>query len=176
MKLNIKNIKIKIVKSVKFHVISGVVSYKSGLIYKILRGMNIMSFMWKLLLLIACMWFPCRLFWYFHMAINRFDTRNSCTKPTSRYRDLFCECLRIIALTVVYWSKFLVQIHSSGFDSRCYKIFWEIVGLERSPLSLVSTTEELLGRKSIGSRLEENTAVGIRHADHMVPSIRKRWH
>jgi hypothetical protein len=31
---------IKIVKSVKFHVIGGVVSYKSGLIYKILRGMN----------------------------------------------------------------------------------------------------------------------------------------
>jgi hypothetical protein len=31
------NIKIKIVKSVKFHVISGVVSYKSGLIYKILK-------------------------------------------------------------------------------------------------------------------------------------------
>jgi hypothetical protein len=30
------NIKIKMVKSVKFHVISGVVSYKSGLIYKIL--------------------------------------------------------------------------------------------------------------------------------------------
>jgi hypothetical protein len=37
MKLNIK---IKIVKSVKFHVISGVVSYKSGRICKILRGMN----------------------------------------------------------------------------------------------------------------------------------------
>jgi hypothetical protein len=30
----------KIVKSVKFHVISGVVSYKSGHIYKILRGIN----------------------------------------------------------------------------------------------------------------------------------------
>jgi hypothetical protein len=34
------NIKIKIVKSVKFHVTSGVMIYKSGLIYKILRGMN----------------------------------------------------------------------------------------------------------------------------------------
>jgi hypothetical protein len=31
----------------------------------------------------------------------------------------------------------------------------------------VSITEELLGRKSSGSGLEtENTAVGIRHADH----------
>jgi hypothetical protein len=34
---HIKYKKIKIVKLVKFHVISGVVSYKSGLIYKILK-------------------------------------------------------------------------------------------------------------------------------------------
>jgi hypothetical protein len=40
------------------------------------------------------------------------------------------------------------------FDSRRYQIFWEIVGLERSPLSLVSITEELLGRNSSGSGLE----------------------
>jgi hypothetical protein len=31
----------------------------------------------------------------------------------------------------------------------------------------VSTTEELLDR--------ENTAGGIRHADHVAPSIRKSW-
>jgi hypothetical protein len=37
---HIKYKKIKIVKSVKFQVISGDVSYKSGLMYKILRGMN----------------------------------------------------------------------------------------------------------------------------------------
>jgi hypothetical protein len=44
------------------------------------------------------------------------------------------------------------------------------VGLERGPLSLVSTIEELLGRKSSGSDLEtENTADGIRHADHVGP-------
>jgi hypothetical protein len=49
-----------------------------------------------------------------------------------------------------------------------------VVGLERGPLSLVSTTEELLDRKSSGSCLEtENTAVGIRHADHVAPSICK---
>jgi hypothetical protein len=42
------------------------------------------------------------------------------------------------------------------------------VGLERSPLSLVSTTEESLERKSSDSGLEtENTALGIRHADHV---------
>jgi hypothetical protein len=34
------------------------------------------------------------------------------------------------------------------------QIFWEVVGLERGPLSLVSTTEELLETKSIGSGLE----------------------
>jgi hypothetical protein len=48
------------------------------------------------------------------------------------------------------------------------------MGLERVPLSLVSTTEELLKRKSRVSGLEiENRAVGIRHADHVTPSIHK---
>jgi hypothetical protein len=51
------------------------------------------------------------------------------------------------------------------------------MGLERGPLSLVSTTEELLVRKGSGSGLEkENTVVGIRHADHVAPPIRKSWH
>jgi hypothetical protein len=44
------------------------------------------------------------------------------------------------------------------------------MGLGRGPLSLVSTAEELLGRKSSSSCLEtENTAVGIRHADYAAP-------
>jgi hypothetical protein len=34
-----------------------------------------------------------------------------------------------------------------GFDFQRYKIFWEVVGLERGPLSLVRITEELLERK-----------------------------
>jgi hypothetical protein len=54
------------------------------------------------------------------------------------YIYIFCSCL---------------QIQRSGFDSRHYQIFWE-VGLERGPLSLVSTTEELLERKSSGFSLE----------------------
>jgi hypothetical protein len=41
-----------------------------------------------------------------------------------------------------------------GFHSRRYQISWEVEGLERSPLSLLSTTEELLGRNSGGSGLE----------------------
>jgi hypothetical protein len=47
-----------------------------------------------------------------------------------------------------------LQIQRSGFDSRRYQIFWEVVGLKRGPLSLVSTIEELLERKSNGSGLE----------------------
>jgi hypothetical protein len=42
----------------------------------------------------------------------------------------------------------------SGFDPRRYQIFWEVVGLERGPLSLVSTIEELLGRNNSASGLE----------------------
>jgi hypothetical protein len=34
------------------------------------------------------------------------------------------------------------------------RFFWEVVGLERGPLNLVSTIEELLGRKSRGFGLE----------------------
>jgi hypothetical protein len=47
-----------------------------------------------------------------------------------------------------------LQIQRSGFDSRSYQIFWEVVVLERGPLSLVSTTKELLERKNSVSDLE----------------------
>jgi hypothetical protein len=51
-----------------------------------------------------------------------------------------------------------------------------VVGLERGPLSLVSTTEELLdGKVAAPVYKTENMAVGIRHADHVAPSIRKSW-
>jgi hypothetical protein len=44
-----------------------------------------------------------------------------------------------------------LQIQRSGLDSRRYQIFWEVVGLERGPLSLLSTIEELLERKGARS-------------------------
>jgi hypothetical protein len=47
-----------------------------------------------------------------------------------------------------------LQIQRTGFDSQRCLIFWEVVGLEWGPLSLVSTIEELLERKSSGSGLE----------------------
>jgi hypothetical protein len=86
--------------------------------------------------------------------------------------------VRLCGLSVQsYW----LQIRRPGFYSRHYKIFWgggggrkTDLGLERSPLSLVSTTEELLDRKVAAPVQKiENTAVGIRHADHVVPFIRK---
>jgi hypothetical protein len=61
-----------------------------------------------------------------------------------------------------------LQIQRAVFDSRSYQIFLEVVGLEQAPLSLVSTIEELLGRKSSDSR--------VHHADHVATSIRKSWH
>jgi hypothetical protein len=47
-----------------------------------------------------------------------------------------------------------IQIQRSGFYSRSCQIIWDVVGLERGPLSLVNTIEELLERKSSGSSLE----------------------
>jgi hypothetical protein len=46
-----------------------------------------------------------------------------------------------------------LQIQRSGFDTRCYQIFCEVVGLEQDPLNLVSTIEELLEIKSSDSGL-----------------------
>jgi hypothetical protein len=60
------------------------------------------------------------------------------------------------AFLIALWSSSQsswLQIHRSEFDSRHYQVF-EVVGLERGPLSLVSTIEELLGLKSSGSGLE----------------------
>jgi hypothetical protein len=52
----------------------------------------------------------------------------------------------------------------------------KVMVLERGPLSLVSATEELLDRKVAAPVYKtKNTAVGIRHADHVAPSIHKSW-
>jgi hypothetical protein len=42
----------------------------------------------------------------------------------------------------------------SGFDSRRYQIFREVVGLERRPLSFLSKIEKVLERNSSGFGLE----------------------
>jgi hypothetical protein len=70
------------------------------------------------------------------------------------------------------------RFRDPGFDSRRYQVFWEVVSLERGPLSLLRETEELLEWKSSGSgsRKPRLTALGIRCADNATPSIRKSWH
>jgi hypothetical protein len=68
----------------------------------------------------------------------------------------------VINLFILYvgssmWSSgqsFWLQIQMSGFDSRCYLIFWEVVSLERSQSSLLSTLEGLLEWKCSDSGLE----------------------
>jgi hypothetical protein len=76
------------------------------------------------------------------------------------------------------WSKgqsSWLQIRWPGFDSRHYQKE-KVVGLERGPLTLMSTNEELLDRKVAAPVYKtKNTAVGIRHADHVAPPIRKSW-
>jgi hypothetical protein len=61
------------------------------------------------------------------------------------------------------------------FDFWRYQVFWDTVGLERGPLGLVRIIEELF-QGSCGSNLENRdlTAVGIRYADHVIPSISKK--
>jgi hypothetical protein len=59
-----------------------------------------------------------------------------------------------------------LQTQRTGFDSRRYDIFWKVVGLERGPLSLASTVEELLGRKSRNPRLRLQE---IRRAEYATP-------
>jgi hypothetical protein len=58
----------------------------------------------------------------------------------------------LIYLQVITRSSWL-HIHRSGFDSRRYQIFRAVVDLELGPLSLISTTEEIYGKKSSGSGL-----------------------
>jgi hypothetical protein len=89
-----------------------------------------------------------------------------CTYPSRWYpscsdrsiqSDLYCIYFCLPKLWPPLWSSgqsSWLQIQRPGFYSRYYLIFWEVAGLERGSLSLVSTTEELLGRKSSSSLLE----------------------
>jgi hypothetical protein len=82
--------------------------------------------------------------------------------PQANYTDRATAAWGLVVRVYGYRSR------GPGFDSRRYKIFREVVGLERGPLSLVRITEELLEWKSSssGSRKPRLTAVRIRCADH----------
>jgi hypothetical protein len=62
--------------------------------------------------------------------------------------DIWCFCCGLVVGDPGYRSR------GPGFDFQRYQIFWEVVGLERGPLSLVSTIEERLGRNSSSSGLQ----------------------
>jgi hypothetical protein len=85
------------------------------------------------------------------------------------YADRFCG---LVVKVPGYRSR------APGFNSQSYQIFWEVVGLEQGPPSLMSITEELREWKNTGSgsRKPRLTAMGIHCIDHATPSIRKSWH
>jgi hypothetical protein len=57
--------------------------------------------------------------------------------------------------SVVQWSEFLAaDPEVPGSMPGATRFFWGVMGLEQGPLSLVTTIEELLGRKSSGCSLE----------------------
>jgi hypothetical protein len=60
---------------------------------------------------------------------------------------------------MVYWPEFLATDPEVRISIQALPDFVREVGLERGPLSLVSTTEQLLERKS-------STTVGIRCVDY----------
>jgi hypothetical protein len=90
--------------------------------------------------------------------------------------------LYLITLIISLWSNgqsSWLQTQRSWVRFQHYQIFWEVVGLERGPLSLVGTTEELLERKSSGSGLETwEYSCGdlLCWPDHVTPSSRKTLH
>jgi hypothetical protein len=79
-------------------------------------------------------------------------------KNGNRLKWRLWKCVRICLMCFLprlpLWSSGQLQIQRSGFDFQRYQIFWEIVGLEWGPLNLMSTIEELIGRKSSSSGLE----------------------
>jgi hypothetical protein len=70
-----------------------------------------------------------------------------------------------------------LEVKGSGSIPGATRFFWEVMGLERGPLSLMSTTEELLGRESSESCLEIQQ-YGSRDPSRWPrgSSIRKSWH
>jgi hypothetical protein len=56
-----------------------------------------------------------------------------------------------------------LQIQRSGFYSRRYQIFWEIVGLKRDPFSFLSTIEELPGLENRYYGRRGSAALTTRH-------------
>jgi hypothetical protein len=71
-------------------------------------------------------------------------------------RVCVCVCVCVCVYRPPPWSSdqsSWLQIQTSRFDSRRYQIFRVVVGPDRGPLSLVTTIEELLGRKKVAAQV-----------------------
>jgi hypothetical protein len=74
--------------------------------------------------------------------------------PRNRHNLTLAEMLHTAAWWQLNAQGSCPHIQSSWFNFRSYHIFWEAVALDRGPLSLVSTIEDLLGTQISGSGLE----------------------
>jgi hypothetical protein len=93
------------------------------------------------------------LMWYSITELNSVALVRERTIPTERLPEINPDTFVGTPLWSSGQSSWL-QIQRSGFDSRRYHFFWEIVGLEWGPFNLMSITEELHERNSSGSGLE----------------------
>jgi hypothetical protein len=108
-----------------------------------------------------------------HGELNSFDKTSNC--KTEDHTAILCFADLIWTDSVVQQSEFVATDPEVRVWFPALPDFWEVVGLERGPLNLVSTIEELLERKSRGSELETreycrmvSAALTTRH-----PSVRK---
>jgi hypothetical protein len=85
--------------------------------------------------------------WETVKSLHNWWSLEKCSTPWS----YFFMCDRFCGLVV---KSSWLRIQRSGFYFRRYQIFREAMGLERGPLTLVSTIEELLGRKISDCGLE----------------------
>jgi hypothetical protein len=73
---------------------------------------------------------------------------------------LTCNFLEDISLKIFYSFEKSVTVELTyTLSNFIYQLFWEVVGLERGPLSLVTTIEELLERK--------NSSFGLENRDYV---------
>jgi hypothetical protein len=120
------------------------------LLWLVAMSATLKQFQTNSVLIMWCIWFT-------NIAFSCYcpvTTAQAESQPSGKHNILFL-CVPCIRLPL--WSSgqsSWLQIQRSAFDPWRYQIFWEEVVLEQGPLSLMSTIEELLERKSSSSGLE----------------------
>jgi hypothetical protein len=116
-----------------------------------------------------CDWVFCNFSQSLHVS-SWIIPRNRSRYLPSTFFLIYLSLILLIFDAICYWWPPLLssgrsswlQIQRSGFDSRRYQIFfWEVVGLERGPLSLVMIIEEIFqGNSGSGLETRKLTTVG----------------